>query len=564
MRMKFIRRFFIIVLVPVILFSCLSWVEFPTRTPTVTITPATSPANTAAATGAPEPTQTFTAEPAATLPLPSQGPYFVFLAPEDTNSKLTLIGANGSGRKEIELPAEYDLGDCFSCVLSPDGKWLAFWTGSAGTYEDIPLEGPYNLQLHLLRIANGAVAKITDLLSPDYPDNFRKNAEDIQGEPGFKGMDIDSIAQALEFSFLIGIQSAAWSPDSRYLAFAGEMDGPSSDLYVYDTSTQSILRLSSGGTNIISEGGSHFGWSPDGKWIVYIGAYFAGATMNGDIHASRPDGSALRDFPGQWEWFSWISDSMFLTTLGANGPGYYHLASGDLNTGATTTIWECPYSLYAVDAQGEALVSQTYPGPSGWDCDDTGLFFVNYSTGAKRLLIGADEAARIMELETINQAGWRFLYRLDQNGVYAVSGAGDQEMLVGPDQFQTISPDRQWVAFGGRGLALMDPSGKIAELRSGIDIGGVTWRPDSRGFLFLSGSEVFSTSLPDKTISSLGENLFPTHMENLFWRPDSKGYFFLMGSDLYFLSLSDPQAVYILTLSSDPASFDPIWVGASA
>jgi Tol biopolymer transport system component len=561
--MKPIRRISIVVPAAVVLFGCLSTSQPKSPMPAATTAPAASAIHSGGATETPKPTQTNTPEPASTVPLPSTGPYFAFLTPEDANSELTLIGANGSGRKDIELPAEYELGGCFSCVLSPDGKWLAFWTGSAGSYDDIPLEGSYNLQLHLLRIANGAVTKITDLLSPDYPDNFRKNAAVIQGEPGFEGTDIGSIAQALEFSFLTGIQSAAWSPDGRYLAFAGEMDGPSSDLYVYDTSAQSVLRLSSGSTNILSEGGSGLGWSSDGKWIVYMGGYYAGEGMSGEVHAARPDGSDFRDFTGDWAGMSWISDSALLFTQGANGPGMYDLVRGDLDTGATATIWACPYNNYAVHAQGEALID-AHPGLSGWNCDDSGLFFVNYSTGAKKLLVGEDEAAHLLELETINQEGWRFLYGLDKNGVYAVSGAGEQEMLVGPDQFPAVSPDRQWVAFGGDGLALMDPSGKVDTLRGGIDALGLTWRPDSRGFLFLSGSEMFAVSLPEKTIAPMGEIQFPKSFSQLYWRPDSKGYFFLIGSDLYSLSLSDPRPVFILTLSGDPYYFDPIWVGASS
>lgn len=36
-----------------------------------------------------------------------------------------------------------------------------------------------------------------------------------------------------------------WSPDGRYLAFLGAIEGPSSDVYVYDTATDRVQRLTS-------------------------------------------------------------------------------------------------------------------------------------------------------------------------------------------------------------------------------------------------------------------------------------------------------------------------------
>lgn len=36
-----------------------------------------------------------------------------------------------------------------------------------------------------------------------------------------------------------------WSPDGRYLAIVGAIEGPSSDLYVFDTQTQRFQRLTS-------------------------------------------------------------------------------------------------------------------------------------------------------------------------------------------------------------------------------------------------------------------------------------------------------------------------------
>lgn len=71
-----------------------------------------------------------------------------------------------------------------------------------------------------------------------------------------------------------------WSPNGRYLAFPAVLDGPSSDLYVYDIENGRLRRLT-GGPNQVGQ----IWWSPDGRWIIL--------------------GEILRDYPYPYTFSLW-------------------------------------------------------------------------------------------------------------------------------------------------------------------------------------------------------------------------------------------------------------------
>ena len=67
------------------------------------------------------------------------------------------MDADGSGRKQFQLPNDgYIIRDLEQAV-SPDGKWLAYFTGS--------VEEPYGLTLNLLNLADPAPLLVASLLA---------------------------------------------------------------------------------------------------------------------------------------------------------------------------------------------------------------------------------------------------------------------------------------------------------------------------------------------------------------------------------------------------------------
>jgi hypothetical protein len=61
--------------------------------------------------------------------------------------------------------------------------------------------------------------------------------------------------------------SVAWQPgDGRLLAFIGAINGPTADLYLYDTQTKEITQLTDGPSQAVLPV-----WSPDGQYILHFG-----------------------------------------------------------------------------------------------------------------------------------------------------------------------------------------------------------------------------------------------------------------------------------------------------
>jgi hypothetical protein len=61
--------------------------------------------------------------------------------------------------------------------------------------------------------------------------------------------------------------SIAWQPgDGRLLAFIGAINGPTADLYLYDTQTREITQMTDGPSQAVMPV-----WSPDGQYVLHYG-----------------------------------------------------------------------------------------------------------------------------------------------------------------------------------------------------------------------------------------------------------------------------------------------------
>lgn len=102
-----------------------------------------------------------------------------------------------------------------------------------------------------------------------------------------------------------------WSPDGRYLAFLGAIEGPSSDLYIFDTDTQTIARLTSGENQAVCAE-----WSPDSEWIIHGEMVFTDYDEEyNSLWAAKADGSEVRWLYspqyGSADIYKWIDQSSF-------------------------------------------------------------------------------------------------------------------------------------------------------------------------------------------------------------------------------------------------------------
>jgi WD40 repeat protein len=354
------------------------------------------PTDTLVPTKTPIPAATSTPTATPYPPLSAKGPYWVYLGSQDT---IVFLDANGTGRKEILLPEHISRQTYDSLSnLSPDGKWLAYYTGKPDAYNifssiGIPSEGPYNLALNLYNLETKESKLVTPLLSKDFPNNFQKQL-DIFKKTGLPS-ELQHLPDEYQMStlygtFLRGITSFSWSPDGHYLAFAGQMNGLSSDLYVYDVKSQTIRQISSDPEEI-----QWISWSPTGKDILYGSTYEAAMGMKCKTYIAdlgrqsvRYLSEGMRCYPPD----DWLDDFTFLEHENENGTGDFHLRSVNTRTGGITMQWEGSFGTYAVDSKEKLILinadSDTYPFPtSGFK---PGLYLIGITSGKRIRLLDND------------------------------------------------------------------------------------------------------------------------------------------------------------------------------
>jgi hypothetical protein len=485
------RKLFLILIPLVLLFACGAPAAVTTATQPVASTPLPGTAvpsvpPTAAATDFP--------------PLAAAGPYFAYLGNAGGQIDLVLLDADGPGRKVIPLPAQVADPDPENSLatmrISPDGKWLAFYAGSGGSCND-PASVPASndLSLNLVDLSTGQASLVAHLLPANYPQNFAANAQAlIASGADTGGLDADSATPALEAAFLCGIRSAAWSPDGRTLAFAGAMDGPSSDTYLYDTGNQKITRLSSGPEEV-----QWLSWSPDGAWIMQGSTWALGEGMSYNIHASSIDGKTVKTLSNSTSGIvTWLDGHTFLEYDSANGPGDHSLRAVDVQTGEVRSLWKASFASYALDAIHGVLAVSGIPDPSTW----TGsLYLIKTASGAQtRIREG------VWSIEAYPVAGQSFFVREQPAGgapgnAYLLSADG----LLFPTEIQfgrlSTAPDgKAWVSLEENQLLIYSPTGaRLHTVELPVGAGDtsdeLTWRPDGSGLLigFYTG-EPFSVS----------------------------------------------------------------------
>ena len=130
--------------------------------------------------------------------------------------------------------------------VSPDSKWLAVYVSAATReYQKLPLQW----SLRLMSLPNGVVRFSAPLLSAQIEQELTQSMY----QPNEAMLALDTSG------------NIAWSPDGTRLAFVSAQDGPTSDVYLLDTRSLQVARLTDGPTQAAS-----LVWSPDGRWIAHL------------------------------------------------------------------------------------------------------------------------------------------------------------------------------------------------------------------------------------------------------------------------------------------------------
>lgn len=88
----------------------------------------------------------------------------------------------------------------------------------------------------------------------------------------------DSLATRADLSGVRHPRGLSWSPDGRWLAFAGQLEGRGTGTWLFGASTQRVVRVSDIAVDSLA-------WSPDGRRIVGV--------FNPDTSQFPPDGQLL-------------------------------------------------------------------------------------------------------------------------------------------------------------------------------------------------------------------------------------------------------------------------------
>ncbi|MEP7134182.1 MAG: hypothetical protein ABI904_04565 [Chloroflexota bacterium] len=478
----------------------------PIETSTPLSQPTVAPAPSATVTSAT--TSTLTPEPG----LRTKGPYFSYFRQVDGVYQLVLMDADGGGRRVIELPQAmvdsfpYKQFDPDTRLVSPNGHWLAFYTGTANILEE-KSQGKYDLALNILDLETGNSQIVTPLLSKDYPNNFTEAARKLNDQY------ID--AMSLHNAFMYGItQALAWSLDGRYLAFAGQMDGLSSDLYVYDTIDKTTIRLTDGPEEL-----QWIQWSPDGEWILHGSFFIAAMGSTFDVYVARRDGSSARYLTTTTSGASykeWLNSHTYFEYEAENVVGKHRLRLIDINTGEIIEIWDDPFKSFAINKTGEwlALIMQD----NSFFGEVPSPYLINLKTHEKlRVEIPINEQI-IFDPQPIDLNGSMFALigiKPGQNS-YFLSTNGS----ITPIEFEntrkiSISPNSNyWVVVNDRSIKIFSSENiLIRELFFPFEDAYpnyLSWRSDSLGLFVISDGSVYSINIPNGEITLVERHMIIT------------------------------------------------------
>jgi len=524
------RKFFLVSIILFWIAGCSRTAATPTALPTETAAPLSQPTPFDQTQGrlAPAPSATATSATTPTLTpepgLRTNGPYFSYFRQVDGVYQLVLMDADGGGRKVIQLPDGIP-NDLLTAWLdmhyvSPDAKWLAFYTGSAGS-SDQTAHGPFDLTLNILNLKTGEKQTVTKLLSKDYPNNFVEAVKELNNP------DI-TFPEGLQQAFLYGImQAIAWSPDSRYLAFAGQMDGLSSDLYVYDTNTRIIKRLTSGPEEM-----QWIDWSPDGKWILHGSLYYVGEGMIFDVYVAAADGSSVHSLSKsslEGKPRDWLNSLTYLEYDTQNGPGSFGLRSINVDTGKITKFWGGSFGDYAVN-KSNSLISIIANSPDNWESftgDDPsfvgGLYLINLTTLEKSSVNIPDNTHFYTNLKAFGLGDQEFVM-MDQTTLTPtfLSGNGNITETNLGNAMISVSPNSEyWIAVTDQETKIYSKENQfIKSIPLPLqyeNITDMTWRPNSSGLFIFSYPKIYSLNIADGTVKLVESNFSSRFDSKFMW-----------------------------------------------
>ena len=462
--------------------------DAPTSFPTSTQTP--SPTHTPTATITPYPT------------LSTEKPYLMV---QQSAQVIFEYDADGLGRKVIELPPDGHIPFFpeLASIVSPDGEWLVFYTGNVGrgdTPENLPVT------LSLLNISNGETITIADVVTEGYIEKLEALAEDLKALDPDKYKPTDNrdwVFGSVFLAFASSIHSVSWSPDGHMLAFASQIDGMSSDVYLYDLDTSSVAQLESSIQSV-----SNIRWSPDGEYVAFANSEPGYVYTGSSLYAVQPSDRLIENpkrlYGGTWLHVgNWLSPNLLLVADGTDTAGNFNLQTLDIRTGQLRALWTDSVSDYAIDPLNKIVAINT--GESA-EPEKFGVYFITFNGRQTRVLEGlywatlffrGGEQHRFL-MQGVSEAGTNPTLSLSGD-IVGLDIDGKPTHVAGQFAYDniSISPDNSWLLmYDEKSLYLFDANDNLAQTFPFNGILSVAWRPDSQAIFFSDATAIHFLPIP--------------------------------------------------------------------
>lgn len=444
------------------------------------------------------PTPTLTPTQASPTPVPTvalphrdlsaAGPWLLVV----TGDSVLAFNPDGTGRSQVAGNSP------ISISLSPSGDSLAY-------ISDIrPEDDDTGLQLRLLHLPSGPDVLLSDLQNP------RLSAGENQ-----------PLSDAFEAMRAILRTPPTWSHNAKFIAFVGQQQGPSADLYVYSVSSGTTSRLTDGPSQAYGPS-----WSPDDKSIFHAGVWSfgtgAGYSDAGSWVVSR-DGTVMVDTTtgnGSDEALAWQDSSRLIIGSWSQPCGLGFLRSYNLDFSEFTDIW--PYYLEDFTYSPSTRQLLVAVPPDLASCVEggqpTGLYL--YTEVSEKPSMISDQGLTFLAPDpTMPDA---FLLYDDNNTLYRLSPPNTLHALTdAPSRRYGYSPEADlWLWYGdweeSTGLWVGSPLGNMTKIYEHA-VADAAWSPDGTAIIFLGEDDgtLYRAQRPTfepAPVASLGSLYYSSYM----------------------------------------------------
>lgn len=370
--------------------------------------------------------------PTESLALSDAGPWLT----GRTREGVVAMNADGTGRTVVFEAA-------------PLGPIEVGLTSSGWIAAVIP-DADHTPHMYITQLPETEAMRRFPLLTPDLAEGANERTS-----TGVSRRHVDQVHLALGSAGWVDLLE--WSPDGSKLAFVAALDGPSADVYVFDTLEGEIKRVTTGPNQP-----KLLGWSADSRWILHLeikdlqvgdGMWWTTEAL----WAAAADGTEVKRVPDvQTNAYlvDWSDPSEFTLVYDTYGPlPPFDFDRVALDAGPIATMYSGSVYLYAVDPATDTIAFfVTSSGGEGENSLDPGLYVTSPSSPTPRA-VGDLESEIQTDFDFGGALRWSpqldaFAVTLKHEGVALISTEGQiLNRIDGACSLPTISPDGRWLAY---------------------------------------------------------------------------------------------------------------------